>query len=44
MTKKKSEVFMDKEIKILIVEDNASDAELITRELGKGGFAHITNG
>ncbi len=33
---------MDKEIKILIVEDNAADAELITRELGKGDFAHTT--
>jgi PAS domain S-box-containing protein len=33
---------MDKEIKILIAEDSQADAELITRELGKGDFAHTT--
>jgi DNA-binding NtrC family response regulator len=31
---------MDKEIHILMVEDSAADAELITRELGKADFAH----
>ena len=31
---------MDKEIRILIAEDSAADAELITRELGKMDFAH----
>ena len=30
---------MDKEIRILIVEDNAADAELLLRELAKGDFA-----
>ncbi len=30
---------MDKEIRILIVEDTSADAELIARELGKGDFA-----
>ncbi len=33
---------MEEEIKILIVEDTPSDAELIARELGKGDFAHTT--
>lgn len=38
----KGKVIVAKEIKILIVEDSAADAELIKRELGKGDFAHTT--
>jgi len=33
---------MDKEMRILIVEDSAVDAELIARELAKGGLAHTS--
>jgi len=33
---------MDKELRILIVEDSAADAELITKELGKGGLVHTS--
>jgi len=33
---------MDKEMRILIVEDFAVDAELIARELAKGGLAHTS--
>ncbi|MEI6862988.1 MAG: PAS domain S-box protein, partial [Candidatus Omnitrophota bacterium] len=33
---------MSKELRILIVEDSAADAELVARELVKGGLAHTS--
>ena len=33
---------MDKELRILIVDDSTADAELVTRELGKVGLAHTS--
>ncbi|MEI6862989.1 MAG: HD domain-containing phosphohydrolase [Candidatus Omnitrophota bacterium] len=33
---------MDKELRILIVEDSAADAELVARELVKEGLAHVS--
>ena len=33
---------MDKELRILIAEDSAVDAEFITRELGKGGLVYTS--
>ena len=33
---------MDKSLRVLIVEDSAADAELIARELVKGGLAHTS--
>ena len=33
---------MDKELRVLIFEDSAADAELITRELGKGGLVYTS--
>jgi len=33
---------MDKELRVLIVEDSAADAELSTKELGKDGLVHTS--
>jgi PAS domain-containing protein len=33
---------VDRELRVLIVEDSAADAEFITKELGKGGLVHTS--